>query len=304
MSLRLCSFLVVFIIGCGPQPSRIVNFSDSHVSSMSLSPNEELLATSSMSAKILVWDLKAKTKVAEFPGDSSVDFSPCGEYLLTPRGDEHHVTLWSIRDLDKSIAIRNPTNSQANCAKFFADSIHCACGYGDGWLRIWDYKTNREKARHFVSDPILELAVSPDNKQIAVGTIEGKIETIDVANFRTVKAWKGDGFLSKLEYSRDAKRLSSAGREFVVWNPSSGIDVMRLKIKDNITTFAWSSDEKLLATGGGPTVRVWQWGLEPRVILERRMRFNTSMAFYRNGRSLVVGGADRGNRSELLFLDL
>lgn len=308
MKLHVYWLCLLLLAGCdGAGENKIVNLYDSSVTSVSLSPDGQLVATASMGPVIQLWDVATKTKKSEFPGTWSIDFSRDGKFVVAGCGTEQNIIVWDVVNDRKFVEFPNRDGMPALCVKFFFDSRHVACGYGDGQIRVWNVDSGMETMQQRLSpDNVFAVAVSHDGKLLAVGNSTGAIGIVDATSGNVVTdLWKAHDFdVHTLAFSNDGTRLSSAAHDMKIWSVPAGKQLHRLDTTDIIHTFAWSSDEKTLATGGGVNVRLWQWGTTPRVVFERRMREIEAMTFSKDGKLLIVGGSDRGNLSELLFLDV
>jgi WD40 repeat protein len=306
MNVHVYCLCFVLLAGCDHGGSnKVVNLYDSSVTSVSLSPDGKLVATASMGPVIQLWDVATKTKKAEFPGTWSVDFSQDGKFVVAGCGTKQNIIVWDVVNDRKFVEFPNHEGMPGLCVKFFPDSRHVACGYGDGQVRVWNVDSGMETMHQRLSfDNVFAVAVSRDGKLLAVGNFAGFIGIVDAKSGNVMTdLWKAHDFdVHTLAFSNDGTRLSSSAHDMKIWRVPDGKQLHRLDTTEIIHTFAWSSDETTLATGGGVTIRLWQWGATPRVVLERRMREIETMTFSKDGRLLIVGGSDRGNLSELLFL--
>jgi FOG: WD40 repeat len=107
---------------------------------------------------------------------------------------------------------------------------------------------------------------SPDGKRIAVGTVEGTVQVIDVATGQQVLTYTGkNGALSsvtQLAWSPDGKYIAeSSGGSVQLRNPDTG--EMISTIVDNAAhQLAWSPDSKYLGIAVSPNngdhqVQIW-----------------------------------------------
>jgi WD40 repeat protein len=299
---------LVLFTGCdGGGKNNIVDLYDSSVTSVSLSPDSQLVATASMGPAIQIWEVATKTKRTEYPGTWSVDFSRDGKFVVSGCGTEQNIIVWDVVNNRKFVEFPNRDGMPGLCVKFFPDSRHVACGYGDGKIRVWSVDSGMETmCQQLSSDNALAVAVSPDSKLLAVGTFAGTIGIVDAITGNMVTGWwkAHAGHVYTLAFSNDGTWLSSAAHDMKIWTVPAGKQLCRLDTTDSIQAFAWSSDEKTLATGGLLNIRLWKWGITPRVVFEHRMRETNAMTISKDGTLLIVGGSDRGNGSELRFLDV
>lgn len=302
--------VMAFLPGCNLAASNtsIVNPHRSSVRSIALSPDNKLLATASMDEAVQLWDVTTRKKTAEFPGMLSVDFSPDGKFVVAGCGTNQNVVVWDVANNRRHVEF--PHSDGVNslmCVKFLPDSRHVACGYGNGWVRIWDLGSGMETMHTQLSkDYISALAVSHDGKLLAIGGGFGFIGIFELQRGEIVTAlWKAHSRdVHTLAFSSDDAQLVSSGHDIRFWSVPNGKPLRGFETGKIVRTFARTADETMLATGGGVSVRLWRWGASPQQLFEHKMRSVETMVFSSDGNLLIVGGSGRGNVSEILFLDV
>jgi WD40 repeat protein len=145
-------------------------------------------------------------------------------------------------------------------------------------------------------DPLTAVALSPDGKRLAAGSLAGSVHQVNVAQPRERLVLRGHSAeIRCLAYSPDGKMLASAGVDGTVrlWDPATGKQVRTLRGHTNVVLcLAFSPDGKQLVTGGADgSVRVWDpvAGKERGVIPPRRPGAMVyALAFAPDGKSLAA----------------
>jgi WD40 repeat protein len=111
-------------------------------------------------------------------------------------------------------------------------------------------------------DPLTAVALSPDGKQLAAGSIAGTVHVVNVATPSERRSLNGHSAEVRcVAFSPDGKTLASGGVDGVVrlWDPATGKPVRIMHWHRHVVLcLAFSPDNKFLASGGADgAVRVW-----------------------------------------------
>ncbi len=126
----------------------------------------------------------------------------------------------------------------------------------------WTIETMRHRGYASVA------ALSPDEKLIATGGLDGIVRLWDTSNGEFVRALVGHGYyVYGLAWSPDGKYLATSGSyDYTVriWETSSWQPVRLMKGFDGYTHFlAWSPNGRTLAiAGGSPSGFIWCWDVD------------------------------------------
>lgn len=222
-----------------------------------------------------------------------------------PRGAERRLGSKRLRHNDSIFT-----------AAFSPDARNLISASTDGTVRVWEISTGKELARWSqwaLSSTLTALAVSPDGKQIAIGTkaavwlwdwgtgerpkLFAQSERMPAKN-AALPLWLG---VTSLAYSPDANRLA--------WTNAQGtIFVRELRTKNPILTIetrpglglgsveyyiAFSPDSKLVAyLGGGDKIRLWSLApIQELAPLQTGGGEIKGIAFSPDSRLLAVGSS-------------
>lgn len=171
-------------------------------------------------------------------------------------------------------------------------------------VSLWDISTAERLKSLARGEPINSVAYSPDGKTVASGIDDGTIQFWDVATgkLRNTIAGHTDSDIFSAAFSLDGNTLACGGEsEIQWWNPQTGEHLKTIKEPScDVHSIAYSSDAKLLATGGtSMKARLWDVqtgrflgsfkGHKDRVTDGYKYQVS-SVAFSPDGRTLASGG--------------
>ncbi len=193
-----------------------------HVMSVSFSPNNQIIASSSKDKTVKLWNRQGKllkTLVGHKEWVSSVSFSPDGK-MLASASDDGTVKLWT----DKGVLLKT-INAHKNWilgVSFSPDGQAIATGSFDNTVKLWSI--NGELLKTFLkgaSDSVTSVSFSPDGQVIASSSYDGKVKLwslYDGSLLKTLSSHK-DSVMS-VSFSPDGKLLASGSRDktVILWN--------------------------------------------------------------------------------------
>ncbi|CAD8163656.1 unnamed protein product [Paramecium pentaurelia] len=254
------------------------------VLSVQISPDKNILASSSSDKSIRLWDVKTGQQKAKLDGHRSfvvsVCFSPDGNTLASG-SDDNSIRLWDVKTGLQKAKLDGHTNC-INSVCFFPDGNTLASGSWDKSIRLWDVKTGQQKAKldgH--SDYIYSVSFSPDGNTLASG---GKDKSILLWDIKTglqkaklddnsIRLWdvktrlskaKLDGHTSSVYsvcFSPDGNTLASGSYDNSIrlWDVKTGLQKAKLDGHSNfVMSVCFSSDGDKLASGSfDMSIRLW-----------------------------------------------
>jgi len=199
----------------------LVGHTDS-VLSVSFSPNNQIIASSSKDKTVKLWNRQGKllkTLVGHNEWVSSVSFSPNGK-ILASAGDDGTVKLWT----QKGVLLRTikANNSWVLGVSFSPDGQAIATASYDNTVKLWSI--NGELLRTFLkgaSDSVTSVSFSPDGQVIASSSYDSKVKLWSLYDGSLLKTLNGhrDSVMS-VSFSPDGKMLASGSRDktVILWN--------------------------------------------------------------------------------------
>jgi len=208
------------------------------------------------------------------------------------------------RKLDVSLVHTFEHFSVVCCVRFSADGTYIATG-SNKLTHIFDVKTGGKVATLVDTNAdrgcdmyIRSVCFSPDGKYLATGAEDKFIRIWDIHHKEIKRQFIGhEDTIYSLDFSRDGTRLASGSgdRTARLWDMESGVNLLTLRVEDEVTTVAVSPDEKFLAAGSlGGVVRVWD--TEKGTLVERFKGHKDSVysvAFSTSGLELLSGSVDK-----------
>jgi WD40 repeat protein len=130
-----------------------------------------------------------------------------------------------------------------------------------GGIAIWDARTGRLLAQFTNPGEVSKIALSPDGRDLAVGSWDSTITIWDVSTHRAIQVLHGHTLgVDDVAYSPDGAPLASASLDDTarVWNPSNSRLLRIWRDPDPVTSVAFSSDGRQIVTADTVgTIRVW-----------------------------------------------
>ena len=233
------------------------------VSSISLVPDNDTLAIGDYDNLIYLWDMNTDMNKVILKGHkaaiASVVFSPDGKKLASSSWDDS-IRLWDSITGEHITTVTEEAFSSRNI-DFSKDGNSLIFVDRNSSIIFWDLNTlNIEKGIGLESNYPYSMALSHDDKILAIGYDNEEIQLLDVSTEEVVRTIHTVGRTDKLEFSPDGQTLAGCGREVYLWDVNTGklIDTL-IGHTDQIFTIAFSPDGRTLASGGwDSTIIIWK----------------------------------------------
>jgi hypothetical protein len=223
--------------------------------SVCYSPDGTLVATTHYDPRYIVsiWDASTYKLLSTLPGANfAPHFSPDGQMLVT--GYEQ-VDLWDIANSRDPRPIGTLGDHGYKCAAGFFPKTNriFAGGATQTAVSIWDATSRSRLAVLETGHSVRCAVVSPDEKLIAIGTMDAAIGLWDLQNYEQVATLKGHGdAVYALDISLDCKTLASGSLDGTVkfWNMATRLLLFTLNDHQSpVVAVKFSPDRQYLVTG-------------------------------------------------------
>jgi WD40 repeat protein/predicted Ser/Thr protein kinase len=291
------------------------------VDGVSFNPDGSRLASSDQGGFVKIWDASSGQESRVLRGQagwSALAFGPDGKSLAAA-GTGGEVTIWDMPDGREHRTLRGGRSPWTSLTFGPGDRI-AAAGF-DRTVRSWDARNGEgQLVLEGQSEGFASLAFSPDGSLLATGggdpvsvvhDFSGKnpppgnqpraVTLRDSTTGRVVRTLDGHaGSIHGLAFSRDGKRLASAGadRTVRVWDLSTGSDPLIVRSKSVVFAVAFSPDGSRLATAGIDRIVRIRDSTTGRVLheLAGHTHWVVGLSFHPDGARLASAGFDQAVR--------
>lgn len=218
------------------------------------------LESRSAVASALDLTVRERFLLEDQPMVDSLAISPDGKWLATAKsGGDGGASIWNA--VNGRWRFNPEHKGPVNAVTFSPDSKWLASGSDDGYVRIFNVATGRERFRTYIGR-VQTVAFSSDGKWLAAAT-GGLFERKNAFILDTATG-RGTYFLqhepmTNVAFSPDGKWLATASDDnaVVIRDMATGLARTRLDYKGNLIAMATSPNGKWIAIGSDDTVRVF-----------------------------------------------
>ena len=268
------------------------------VSSVSFSPDGELIASASKDDSIKLWSREGEElqtiEKAHEGGVYSVSFSPDGK-IIASAGADNQVKLWS-RDGVLLKTLQGHSDRVYHLS-FSPDGQTLATASWDNTVKLWSRDGLLLQTLKGHSNSVFGVSFSPVGQLIATVSEDG-----------TIKLWSPDGALLKtfnghnsqpitsVSFSPDGQRLASASVDHTIqlWSRDGKLIETFKGHSKPVLSVSFSPDSKILASASEDnTVRLWYLDGTGKIeTLKGHGNFVQDVSFSPDGKTLASASAD------------
>jgi len=272
------------------------------VMSVALSPDSQLLATSSGDCKIHLWRVRTSQRLHTLIEHTnqvfSVAFSPDGKTLASGSFD-HSMKLW---DINTGRCLRTYTghSSGVYSVAFSPDGKTLVSGSLDHTVKLWDAATGNCLKTYIGHNALVySVAFSCDGKTLASSSHDQTVKVWDISTSRELRTFtEHTKEVFSVAFSCDGRTLASSSNDCTVrlWDVSTGCCLKIFTGHSNgVFSVAFSPDGKTLASSGFDfSIRLWdvETGICLR-ICTGHTNWVLSVALSSDGQILASGSIDQ-----------
>lgn len=239
-----------------------------------------VLFSASFDGSVRAWDMIRYRNFKTFTSPTRISFScigvdPSGEVLCAGSLDDFHIYVWSVQTgqlLDRLSGHEGPVASLA----FTPTGGVLVSGSWDHTVRLWNIfsRTQTSEPLQLQAD-VLQVAVRPDSKQVAISTLDGQLTFWSVSDAsqqanvdgrrdisggrkltdrRSAANVSGTKVFRSLAYSPDGNCVIASGNSkyICLYDVKSGVLVKKFVVSVNLSldgTQEFLNSGKLLASG-------------------------------------------------------
>ncbi|WP_254173907.1 nSTAND1 domain-containing NTPase [Planktothrix pseudagardhii] len=240
------------------------NILDGHqknsVLSVSISPDNQLIASASDDKTIKIWTPKGKCiKTLEGHQKSVwfVTFSPNSQIIASASKD-NTIKLWTKNGI--LIRTLQGHTDEVKWVSFSPDGQEIASASKDKTVKIWSLDGRLIQTLKGHQKPVLSVVFSPDGQEIASSSEDGIINlwTRQGKLIKTIKAHSKS--IWSISFSPDSQIMASASDDKTVklWNRDGQLIRTLEGHQQAVNSVAFSQDSRLIATGStDEMIKIW-----------------------------------------------
>lgn len=277
------------------------------ITCIALSPDANLLASSSQDGHIELWNLQTGKPLGRLTGHEgsvwAIAISPDGQ-LLASAGADQTIQIWYLHDGTRLRRLTGHTGAVRAIA-FSPDRKTLISGGHDGTVRLWDIRKGKLKQTVLeFAAPVLSVAVSADQTWLAASASD---RSLKIAPFKRLSSghtltWDS-GAIQALTFHPNSQELATANDEGLIklWSMRSHtVSAVLVEPTPAVRSLAFGpavrsspSTQPVLASGNDAgQITLWQLSTgRPLHTLEAHTGTVTSLGFGPTG-LLVSGSAD------------
>ena len=163
------------------------------------SPDAKVLVSASADTTVKVWNVatgeRLDTLGQPLKEQYSVDISPDGKRIVAG-GEDNRIRVWQLVSIDKPqinplVFARFAHEGPVEQVRFSNDGSHVVSSSSDATVKIWSAEMELLNAYDIPETTTEALAITPDGRQIGVGTVSGKVKTMQLVAAKTSASTTG-----------------------------------------------------------------------------------------------------------------
>lgn len=272
------------------------------IEGLNFTPDSRRLVTGSQDGAAIVWEAETGNRLFTVTGHTgtvkALAFLEDDKTLISASSDGT-LRIWEIGTGNQQL-IPIKHKRSIFCMALSADRKTVAIGGVGNEVHLWNADTKNFVATFKTGHPnyVDALAFSPDDKILASGSRDRKVELWDVANHQRLSILDGytDGIISMI-FSADGKKFASNSRDGTahLWDlDTQKKTALRTAPDSGVNSLAFSPDSSLLLSAcWDERIRLWDANTHQHIADSIVSPFAHHLEFSPDGKT-VVTGTERG----------
>ena len=272
------------------------------IEGLDFTPDSRRLVTGSQDGAAIVWEAETRNRLFTVNGHTgtvkALAFLEDDKTLISARADGT-LRIWET-DTGNQQLIPIKHERSIFCMALSADRKMVAIGGVGNDVHLWNADTKNFVATFKTGHPnyVDTLAFSPDDKILASGSRDRKVELWDVANHQRLSILDGytDGIIS-MTFSADGKKFASTSRDgtaYLLDLDTQKKTVLVTAPNSGVNALAFSPDSSLLVSGcWNETIQLWDANMHQQIANFIYMSQTVHhLEFSPDGKTVVTGSYD------------
>ena len=272
------------------------------IEGLDFTPDSRRLVTGSQDGTAIVWEAETRNRLFTVAGHTgtvkALKFLEDDKTLISASADGT-LRIWEMGTGNQQLI---PINHKRSifCMALSADRKTVAIGGVGNEVHLWNADTKNFVATFKTGHPnyVDTLAFSPDDKILASGSRDRKVELWDVANHQRLSILDDytDGIIG-MAFSADGKKFASTSRDGTahLWDLDTEKKTVLVTAPDSgVNSLAFSPDSSLLLSAcWDERIRLWDANTHQHIADSIVSPFVRHLEFSPDGKT-VVTGTERG----------
>jgi len=279
------------------------------VRSLAISPDGEILVSSSYDYTIKIWDLKTGNEIHTLKGHTkdveTIAITPDGKTIVSG-SDDNTIKTWDLKS-GKELNTLSEHASVVRSVIVSPNNKFIISGSGDKTIKIWDIITGKELKKYIGHNGLVRcLAISPDGQKLVSGSQDHTIKIWNLKSEEKPMTLKGHtDTVNAIVFSPDGQTIFSASDDHTIkqWQLNTGQilrtleghyqPVYALAMSKIGPSFLPKAGATLYSASGDKTIKIWQ--LNTGIEISKLKNDNTSvfaLAIAPDDLTLVSGSGD------------
>jgi len=270
-----------------------------HVIVLAWSPGGDMVAAGAIDGSVTVFDaedgkIRHVVRALTF-GLTTLAWRP-GTSEFATGGHDGNIRLWNAVT-GSELGRLEAGDSWVERVAWQADGKVLATAAGRS-LRLWDNAGRPLRSHSDHPSTIADIKWIPGKDEVSAAVYGGLICWRPDQD-KPVRKFEYKGSVLAIAFSPDGRFIAAGNQDSTVhlWSTETGKDLCMSGYSTKVRELSWDANSRFLATGGGPSVAVWDFsgkgpaGSKP-VSLERDEKFLTQLVYQNSGEILASGSED------------